>query len=52
MNFSCESCPWEGDAKDLEVTEETDHEVWEVFRCPICGEELGRQNKHQVTVTA
>jgi hypothetical protein len=52
MKFTCESCPWEGDAEDLEVTEEYDHEVWIVYRCPICSEEMGRENKHQLTPVA
>jgi len=32
--------------KDLDVVVETDHEVWEVFRCPVCCEEAGRTLKH------
>lgn len=45
IKTNCNNCGWEGPAENLDVHEETDHEVWNVFTCPKCGEVVGQEPK-------
>lgn len=44
----CDDCGWSGKVREIEVTEESGHEVWQVFSCPVCGMEFDRQPKRAV----
>jgi len=45
MAATCQYCDWSGPVTDLVVRQETDHEVWNLYCCPDCCQEIGRESE-------